>query len=431
MSRPHIEIKHSWQLELKHYSMNIVKPYSASFDDELLPDVKFNISCNVLNDNSYKLILSKTPCRPANATVRILLRYSDRKDHIYDYSWVDDCILECNFSVSDPRCRNCMPKMDQPHFSIYYYTCCITWHGFNEPKPLDGGLYISHLKNFLTVPDLSDAMIIIDEKEFPVHKIILAAYSPVFLAMFKTDMTESANKQIIITDIEVDIMQKVVEFMYSGTINPVPEYDILLSILKVADKYEMKDLKGFCEKNLSDRITFENLFEILEENSLYGGPLLTKRVLHFMVKNKLSIIKLEDFEDFHRKKPELLLKFFIHIITDGNVNECWTTCFGKDADGFRKYQNILKEVDVTIVSNSECHQQRQLMRLGPNFNLHPGFICAGGEEGKDARKGDGGDPMVWHAIGVVSWGIGCRHYGVPGVNSRVSHYLDWIRPVIG
>ena len=27
-------------------------------------------------------------------------------------------------------------------------------------------------------------------------------------------------------------------------------------------------------------------------------------------------------------------------------------------------------------------------RLGPNFLLHPGFICAGGEEGKDACKGN-------------------------------------------
>ncbi|KAK0092472.1 hypothetical protein PV326_001330 [Microctonus aethiopoides] len=79
-------------------------------------------------------------------------------------------------------------------------------------------------------------MIVIDEKEILVHKIILAAHSTVFSAMFKAGLSESKNKRIIVIDIEVDIMQKVVEFMYTETINSLPEYGDLLSILKVADK---------------------------------------------------------------------------------------------------------------------------------------------------------------------------------------------------
>ncbi|XP_049824781.1 phenoloxidase-activating factor 2-like [Aethina tumida] len=115
---------------------------------------------------------------------------------------------------------------------------------------------------------------------------------------------------------------------------------------------------------------------------------------------------------------------------------CWTTGWGKDAFGdFGKYQNILKEVDVPIINHGICERQMKQTRLGYDFQLHPGFICAGGEEGEDACKGDGGGPMVcerggtWQVVGVVSWAIGCGQPSVPGVYVKVAHYLDWIRQI--
>ncbi|KAL1129162.1 hypothetical protein AAG570_013693 [Ranatra chinensis] len=121
---------------------------------------------------------------------------------------------------------------------------------------------------------------------------------------------------------------------------------------------------------------------------------------------------------------------------DFTGSRCWTTGWGKDAFGdYGKYQNILKEVDVPVLSHQQCQAQLQQTRLGYDFKLHHGFICAGGEEGKDACKGDGGGPMVcerggvWHLVGVVSWGVGCGQLGVPGVYVKVAHYLPWIRQI--
>ena len=63
------------------------------------------------------------------------------------------------------------------------------------------------------------------------------------------------------------------------------------------------------------------------------------------------------------------------------------------------------------------------------------MICAGyrGIGGKDACTGDSGGPLICKhgnkavLVGVVSWGRRCAEPNHPGVYSRVTHVLDWIR----
>merc|ERR1712110_1040895 len=86
--------------------------------------------------------------------------------------------------------------------------------------------------------------------------------------------------------------------------------------------------------------------------------------------------------------------------------------------------------------HGDCERKLQRTRLGYEFTLHPGFICAGGEEGKDSCKGDGGSPLVcqvggsWQLAGLVSWGVGCGQSDVPGVYVKVSEYNQWIQEMM-
>lgn len=153
--------------------------------------------------------------------------------------------------------------------------------------------------------------------------------------------------------------------------------------------------------------------------------------------NDLAILKLEHPVEW-TKFPHISPACLPDKYTDYAGQRCWTTGWGKDAFGdYGKYQNILKEVDVPVLPHGQCQQQLRQTRLGYNYELNPGFLCAGGEEGKDACKGDGGGPLVcerggtWQLVGVVSWGIGCGQAGVPGVYVKVAHYLDWISQITG
>ena len=60
-----------------------------------------------------------------------------------------------------------------------------------------------------------------------------------------------------------------------------------------------------------------------------------------------------------------------------------------------RYQEVLKEVLVPVISNEQCQRNlRENTRLGPFFELDSSFMCAGGIGGVDTCKGDGGSPLV-------------------------------------
>ena len=96
---------------------------------------------------------------------------------------------------------------------------------------------------------------------------------------------------------------------------------------------------------------------------------------------------------------------------------------------------VMKSVTLPLVYKDVCQDLLRKTRLSQYFVLHPSFICAGGDEGVDACKGDGGgplacrrkdDPTRYLQVGITSWGIGCGNKDVPGVYADVAYHHEWI-----
>ena len=89
--------------------------------------------------------------------------------------------------------------------------------------------------------------------------------------------------------------------------------------------------------------------------------------------------------------------------------------------------DILQEVTVRTQSTEQCRGQYGQNKISDNM------ICAA-KPGKDSCWGDSGGPLAvqgqggeFRQVGVVSFGRGCARPGYPGVYTRVTSFLPWIR----
>merc|ERR1712226_713860 len=101
-------------------------------------------------------------------------------------------------------------------------------------------------------------------------------------------------------------------------------------------------------------------------------------------------------------------------------------CVNKFQQTPRKLKIRCGEWDTQGQTEPRPHQDRYVNSLDihPEFQLDDSFICAGGVDGKDTCKGDGGSPPVcpskydsntYVQAGIVAWGIGCGEDNTPGV----------------
>ncbi|XP_017472795.1 PREDICTED: trypsin-1-like [Rhagoletis zephyria] len=90
--------------------------------------------------------------------------------------------------------------------------------------------------------------------------------------------------------------------------------------------------------------------------------------------------------------------------------------------------NYLQEATVPIITNQECRQTRYQNKI-TDVMLCAGFVKTGG---KDACQGDSGGPLIvnegrFKLAGVVSFGFGCAQANAPGVYTRISKFVDWVK----
>jgi hypothetical protein len=147
---------------------------------------------------------------------------------------------------------------------------------------------LSDLKrHYDTISTTSDVYIITERtnsESILAHKAILTVRSPVFKAMFDSNMTESNTNQIQIPDFDAINIRRMVEFLYKDTFTDIDDtsYEDFVSLLAIANKYQVIGLKKAIESHVIKMLSGTNVSELTHNAILYDASDLLKACLHFL-----------------------------------------------------------------------------------------------------------------------------------------------------
>jgi len=163
-----------------------------------------------------------------------------------------------------------------------------------------------HLGQVFTDKQFTDIKIQSEGKSFDCHMAILAARSPVFMAMFQSDMKEKETRTVSIDDLKAGIVSEMLSFIYTGNVSSYDSLgEIASELLEAADRYQLDLLKNICEESLCSTLKVTNCVEYLVLGDMYHTSKLKKTALRMVVENADSIIDSDVFKDLFKQRPEL------------------------------------------------------------------------------------------------------------------------------
>ena len=127
--------------------------------------------------------------------------------------------------------------------------------------------------------EYSDLVINVHGREFPAHKAILVTRSEVFAAMFRHSTKENLTNRIEIEDMEPEVFQELLRFIYTGRLSITTMEKLTVGLLMAADKYMLKELVRECTVYLIDHMSPVHCVELILHVNLLNPPEHLENVL--------------------------------------------------------------------------------------------------------------------------------------------------------
>ncbi|PKA51740.1 BTB/POZ domain-containing protein [Apostasia shenzhenica] len=132
--------------------------------------------------------------------------------------------------------------------------------------------------------------------------------SPVFKAMLENEMAESRSGMIKIFDVSYDVLRSFIHYLYTADV--LLDEQMACNLLILAEKYQVKHLKAFCEKFMTSKVNNENAIASFAFAHQHNAKQLIEASLSLIMDNMATLTQREEYKELLEKDPRLVVHIY-------------------------------------------------------------------------------------------------------------------------
>ncbi len=136
------------------------------------------------------------------------------------------------------------------------------------------------------------------------HRSVLAARSPVFAAMFRNKMAECKNGVVEMEDLDPDVLESFLKFLYSGKITNLSEKNVSI-LFSTSDKYDVPCLQQQCSEWIIEHLTLQNCIGFMQLADTHNCNYWKNSVVEFIV-GHTSVFEREEWSQLKGLNAKLV-----------------------------------------------------------------------------------------------------------------------------
>ena len=190
---------------------------------------------------------------------------------------------------------------------------------------------LSAMKLLRERSDLCDVTLCVEQEEYRAHRLVLAACSPYFNAMFTNQHIESSSSRVELNGVEGGALGALVNFAYTSSL--VICQESVQAIMAAASHLQIMDVVEACCNFLLDQIDAENCLGIAAFAEMLSCQHLHNTSWQFALENFREVCLTEEFLSI----PVSLLKQLVkseslNVTSEEEVFECVLRWYGHDKE---------------------------------------------------------------------------------------------------